>query len=159
MNSRSKALVGIVSVLLIVGLLSELAKAQSTASQISKVAETQATIDALMSEIKDNSDANNGQILLSTSDPVFGCATDYSTWNTSATPSMEHPWSNLTLAAMGTTQMFMDFNGDGLPDYFYYVAGSAPTTCLYLNNGTGFDQTYRCRKYNNIYYGDCAASS
>lgn len=72
---------------------------------------------------------------------------------------------------------FYDINGDNLPDYVYSNSTSftEPTNmaianfqgCVYLNNGNGWTETYRCKAYTKKsmdngqiitaqYYGDCA---
>lgn len=71
---------------------------------------------------------------------------------------------------------FYDINGDNLPDYIYTsnqtfdegsnVINSTFISCVYLNNGTGWTEEYRCRANTRInkqtgttvsgeYYGDC----
>ena len=71
---------------------------------------------------------------------------------------------------------FYDINGDNLPDYIYTsnqtfdegsnVINSTFISCVYLNNGTGWTEEYRCKANTRInkqtgttvsgqYYGDC----
>lgn len=74
-----------------------------------------------------------------------------------------------------TDEQFVDLNGDGLSDYIYKYSyyinayGNKYTndqTCVYLNNGSGFDVAYRCvadvyyaPTESESYYGDCADMS
>lgn len=75
-----------------------------------------------------------------------------------------------------TNEQFVDLNGDGLSDYIYKYRRYWPNayandftedaTCVYLNNGAGFDKAYRCYAYvvtegspSQDYYGDCADMS
>ena len=108
------------------------------------------------------------------------CLDNYASWNHSGTFDPDAEW-NLDFMpkesySNGDTddefidEQFVDLNGDGLADYFYrfskYYSGyggqSWDYTCVYLNNGSGFDAVYRCYSvvdYSPLtqdYYGDCA---
>lgn len=75
-------------------------------------------------------------------------------------------------------EQFIDLNGDGLLDYLYvdheYMRNQQgqqeirfTRDCVYMNNGHGWDQTYRCKadvkipvqggEIDQNYWGDCAA--
>lgn len=82
---------------------------------------------------------------------------------------------NLQFHIGSLTNAFQDVNGDGLPDYvfaFNTVNGGQTLiqdyqACVYLNNGSGWTQAYRCYAVTHTnastgqievanYYGDCA---
>lgn len=156
MNRYSKIFIGVICILLVVITVGRLAKAQSLIAQADKVAEAQKAIAELITNI--NTGQTGNVIMSSTTTPTFGCVNGYTSWPSSSTPSMAHPWSNITLANYNQGNVVIrDFNGDGLTDYYW--RNNTPSVCLYLNNGKGFDLAYHCVKSGNIYYGDCAASS
>ena len=98
------------------------------------------------------------------------CTLDYESWDSSDT-YQSSDWALEELyvnPSVGTPNHFLDLNGDGLVDYFYYyryTAGSVShvRSCVHLNNGVGWDLTYKCyvtRPSHSdpwTFYGDCAA--
>jgi len=107
------------------------------------------------------------------------CLDNYETWPTSTTLKQDADWSVAKFATLNNTGLplirFTDVNGDGLVDYLYHNARvyshwSLPNPvnlldgCLLLNNGSGWDNTYRCHTVietvNDVghakFYGDCA---
>jgi hypothetical protein len=102
------------------------------------------------------------------------CVDNHTAWNSSTTFKTDSAWSSVFMVstyANGTTQplnQLIDLNGDGLPDYIYsqHTYTTTPirfnymNDCIYLNNGNGWDLTYRCVVSTNnaeaVYYGDCA---
>ena len=116
------------------------------------------------------------------------CLKDYKSLPYSGVYREDAPWDMMFTMGPGgnlpITESYMDLNGDGLLDYLYihhgadFVAGPYSNgaydyarykdMCVYLNNGSGWDSTYRCKVtrgdkipgYTNVYYprfyGDCA---
>lgn len=115
------------------------------------------------------------------------CTIDYLKWESSNTRNPETPWSMHGFQANPNSQyintFFSDINGDGLMDYVHNktqsgtasknISGGYEITyftkeesCVYLNNGNGWDLVYKCKSNNEsdgnggtlpVYYGDCAA--
>lgn len=122
--------------------------------------------------------------------PVDSCIDNYkSKWKKSNTYDSSSDWNMLFMArkphyggsadqrSLFEKEQFIDLNGDGLVDYLYsdrhYYGASTFTSqdlvCVYLNNGSGFDEVFKCvieaadvndgkggTVYKHIYYGDCA---
>lgn len=104
------------------------------------------------------------------------CLDNFFTWKTSGTYKNNAKWnvdfmpfinSGANMPGTMSRESFADLNGDGLPDYIYlerspYLSGSGTIiggSCVYLNNGSGFNLTYRCYVDGNSpnqYHGDCA---
>lgn len=108
------------------------------------------------------------------------CIDNYQSWNSSTVYKTTSDWNTsfmtstviATLASAGSNALtpinqIQDLNGDGLPDYIYHqkatdFVGSSATaieaSCVYLNNGHGWDMTYRCvaEPSTGKYYGNCA---
>ncbi|MBN2086859.1 hypothetical protein JW758_00785 [Candidatus Peregrinibacteria bacterium] len=161
------------------------AVSSSLENQISKLVDT---LDQIFIEEQEGAESISMAIA---SDVPSGsikpsCMDNYESWTHSNTFEEDAPW-NLDFIARGeiigsmdnnVTEQFLDLNGDGLMDYIYdlrwYYKYSTQTeytkdrTCVYLNNGNGFDVAYKC--YADIYYvengqpsnnkdfyGDCAA--
>lgn len=114
------------------------------------------------------------------------CIDNYQSWSHSNTYLVDADWnldfipriqySSTANDATYTNEQFVDLNGDGLSDYIYKYRKYWPNayandftedaTCVYLNNGAGFDKAYRCYAYvvsegtpSQDYYGDCADMS
>lgn len=107
------------------------------------------------------------------------CTDNYDTWNNSTTYNENYPWS-LDFISSGNfpanpkrIEQFIDLNGDGLLDYMMFEGMkynsfenpqhyNALTSCVYLNNGSGWEKASQCHiRYDNaiqqiLYYGDCA---
>ena len=109
------------------------------------------------------------------------CVDGYMTWKGSNTYKKTAKWNVDFIPSTGVSnnssynpkkEYFTDINGDGLPDYIFarrddYLNNNIRNggTCVYLNNGSGFDLVYKCyvrgdfknstQNY-KIYYGDCA---
>ena len=107
------------------------------------------------------------------------CLDDYENWNYSTTYNANADWDLTFLPAessgvadtLGRREHFFDLNGDGMVDYLYaksYVSQDKRRneSCVYLNNGQGWDPVHRCVSVvyipNNTsvsteeYWGDCA---
>jgi len=100
------------------------------------------------------------------SEPSLDCLTGHSTWPSSATLKTDSPWNmNFVRLNVGSNfsirEHFTDINGDGLLDYLFLDTGATwLQTCVYLNNGTGFEKAFRCIATQTsgiwTYKGDCA---
>lgn len=103
------------------------------------------------------------------------CIDNYQTWNSSNTYKQTSNWAlgfvnTFNMPSSGVmNSLGQDLNGDGLVDYLFHqkispigsntTASNAEYTCVYLNNGHGWDATYRCvsnGSTNPTFYGDCA---
>ena len=111
----------------------------------------------------------------STSMPPF-CLTGYANWDHSNSYKADNEWQTDFIALKPSTisdpvrEFFIDVNGDGLLDYIYhynyYGYGRwVIHSCVYLNNGSGWDSTYKCLANGEDstgifdFYGDCADMS
>lgn len=108
------------------------------------------------------------------------CTDGYQNWNHSNVYKSIGSWnlffmkrrqsSNQYRQPNFENERFVDINGDGLTDYLYAYretntvgSTSLEESCVYLNNGTGFDKKYQCvatfsgTNYSTVNaYGDCA---
>lgn len=93
--------------------------------------------------------------------PSTYCAVDYMEWPSSDTYK-KSAWAMESMYTTGQPLVrHEDVNGDGLIDYVMSANSDVQrNSCLELNNGSGWDLTYKCHaiKNNNIwtFYGDCA---
>jgi hypothetical protein len=110
------------------------------------------------------------------------CRDNWHLLYSSTTRASNTPWDLqfMTFPDEGI-QQFIDLNGDGLPDYInsykefrnnynsvlngaIYSAYIEESSCVYLNDGAGWDIAYQCITASSIvnnariltYYGDCA---
>lgn len=141
------------------------------------------TLEKVFLEEKDSGGSAIMTFSVGSGVPNPTCLDNYTTWSHSTTYLPDAPW-NLDFIPRENTgasstdsyinEQFVDLNGDGLADYIYKYAaytGSSShfgddQTCVYLNNGAGYDLAYRCVSsvvYNangtiasQNYYGDCA---
>lgn len=101
------------------------------------------------------------------------CLDNYGTWKKSNVYTNKAKWNVDFIPHTGVTSntstqpskdSFVELNGDGLPDYIYTERTNTPYnstkyggSCVYLNNGSGFDLAYKCYAgTSSDYYGDCA---
>lgn len=135
--------------------------------------------------LEESSVSGGGMVTMSvlditTGDPMPSCIDNYTSWDHSNTFDSDAQWGIEFLPADwddGSStpnyldEQFVDLNGDGLSDYIYRYARwlTGATTrkdiysCVLLNNGSGFDEAYKCRAIIYLngpqtqnYYGDCA---
>lgn len=115
-----------------------------------------------------------------------GCTDGFKSWKQSSSLNSNAPWNLLFMKRRFygngfvepdfENEHFIDLNGDGLVDYLFSRKQNSKAngtnysdnqSCVYINNGDGFDLVYKCvylttstntnPNYTGTFYGDCAA--
>ena len=153
-------------------------ESQEEGVPVDKMAQLEAQIKTLM-DFKQNVENYNPNIdpLDDLTNPDFGpqqaggegtqlppgaCYADHKDWPSSGTYN-ESDWDLQKLAFDSANGVqLQDLNGDGLVDSFMKSkSGTLLATCVFLNNGRGWDLTHKCYGTKNdnqvwTFYGDCA---
>jgi len=96
------------------------------------------------------------------------CIDNYEDWPHSDRLKADAPWNlqfipyeDFTQLRKYRRELFIDINDDGLQDYVYAMktvdGANVAEECVALNAGSGtWNVVFRCRSFNNTFYGDCA---
>lgn len=171
--SKKDLVYGAVIAILVVGMSASFLAYKASAQESKNPA---LTSESAKSESEENSSQDQlGIEIFDANIPHLSCAkeVDYSGMPTSNTYDGN---DNYMTQFMADGQQFQDLNGDSLPDYAfvdhnYTLSGTVLagyfTSCVYLNNGSGWDRAYICYALTRSdqgtiieseYRGDCAGT-
>jgi len=145
-------------------------------SQLTQLIESQnkltETLSKSLGSNKPESEAEFQKIALQSSavttnaTPPSLCHYGYQSWP-SSNKYKKTAWSTEELLIQTNTPTLIDLNGDGLLDYLFANNNEQTLrmSCVYLNNGTGWDLVHKCYAQGNPsdprfppwkFWGDCA---
>ncbi len=94
--------------------------------------------------------------------PYTNCGNGHQEWPSSGIyKKSEWQMEEFSNSVGNRTMGFQDLNGDGLVDHYNYYHGSNwRNSCVYMNDGEGWDLVHKCyaKENNNVwtFWGDCA---